>query len=356
MKEFELIEKIFTPLTQSPQKTNHKTKLSNPNILTKFDPLNLQNDVAIIELDSKSNLVLSKDLMCEGVHFLKSDDGFKIASKLLLSNLSDIASSGATPLCYMLGFTKNNSLTKTFYTEFGRALSKIQNQYKIKLIGGDTSNSKSLHYSITIFGVALKDKLLLRQNAQNGDFIFVSNTVGDAFLGLNLKLKNSANLKTHEKKLLDKHFYPQPRIELSKQLVEQNLSKCATDISDGLIADLTNICNASKLNAQIFLSQIPISSSALKYLQTNSDLSKLDLLSGGDDYELIFSVDPKNIHKIQKLSKKLNLRLTCIGKFTNEKFDKKIYPKKFNVFLFNSAKNISPDNIINLNKKGYEHQ
>jgi len=352
MKEFELIEKIFTPLAKSPKKINSL----DPNILTKFDSLCLQNDVALIELDSKRNLVLSKDLMCEGVHFLKSDGGFEIASKLLLSNLSDIASSGATPLCYMLGFTKNNSLPKKFYTEFGRALSKIQNQYNIRLIGGDTSNSELLHYSITIFGVASKDQLLLRQNAQNGDLIFVSNAIGDAYLGLNLKLKNSPNLKTYEKKLLEKHFYPQPRTELSKQLLEQNLSKCATDISDGLMTDLTNICNASKLNAQIFLSQIPISSSALKYLQKNSDLSKLDLLSGGDDYELIFSVNPKNVNKIQKLSNKLDLALTCIGKFTNEKFTKKKYSKKFNVFLFNSPKNISPDNIINLNKKGYEHQ
>ena len=96
--------------------------------------------------------------------------------------------------------------------------------------------------------------------------IFVSNSIGEAFLGLDIKLKNLKKLENYHKKLLDKHFYPQPRIELAQELINLNLSKCATDISDGLIADLSNICNASKLNAEIYLSQIPLSKEAKIYL------------------------------------------------------------------------------------------
>lgn len=362
MKEFDFINKILLPLTSS--KKHSSNKISPPYIsIPQFDCFNLQDDTAKIALDARKDLIISKDLMIEDIHFFKEDGGFKIASKLLLSNLSDIASSGAVPFVYLLGFTKNPSLNSEFYTQFAKALSQINRDYKISLIGGDTSNSKSLHYSITIFGIIKKGKSLLRKNARDGDLIYVSNTIGDAFLGLNIKLKNISSTKinpkklpNYQKKLLDKHYFPQPRIELSQELLKYNLSNCATDISDGLIADLSNICNASRLNAQIYLSQIPISSHAKKYLKDCQNLSALDLLTGGDDYELIFTINPQSRSKIIKLEQKLGIKLTCIGKFTSQSWHKNSFSKKFDVFLFKDDQNIDKENLINLTKKGYEHQ
>ena len=344
MLEFEFINKILLPLT----KKNSSSKIQkNPS-------QNLQDDVAIIDFNKDFNLIISKDIFIEDVHFLKSDGAEKIASKLLLTNLSDIASSGGEPLYYMMGFTKNSTLNDDFYQEFAQALKKLQQKYKLTLIGGDTSNSDKLFYSITIFGKVKKNKILSRKNAKNGDLIFVSNSIGEAFLGLDIKLKKLKKLENYHQKLLDKHFYPQPRIKLAQELINQNLSKCATDISDGLIADLSNICNASKLNAEIYLSQIPLSKETKIYLKNNPKINVLELLSGGDDYELIFSTNPKNLNKINAISKKLKLKLTCIGKF----FKESNYQanKNSSVFLFPDEQNKSSETLIKILKQGYEHQ
>ena len=164
MLEFEFINKILLPLAQ-----NSKLTKKNPS-------QNLEDDVALINFNKDSDLIISKDIFIEDVHFLKSDGAQKIASKLLLTNLSDIASSGGKPLYYMMGFTKNSTLDDNFYREFGEALKNLQQKYKLFLIGGDTSNSTKLFYSITIFGIVKKNKILSRKNAKNGDLIFVSNS------------------------------------------------------------------------------------------------------------------------------------------------------------------------------------
>jgi thiamine monophosphate kinase len=141
---------------------------------------------------------------------------------------------------------------------------------------------------------------------------------------------------------------------LGRELINKNLSKCATDISDGLIADLSNICKASNLNAEIYLSQIPLSKEAKIYLKNNPKINVSELLSGGDDYELIFSINPKNLNKIEAISKKLNLKLTYIGKF----FKESDYQanKNSSVFLFPDEQNKSSKTLIKILKKGYEHQ
>jgi thiamine-monophosphate kinase len=350
MKEFELIEKIFKPLSNKPSQN-----------FIKFSSLDLQDDIAIINYNKTHDLIVSKDIFIENIHFLKQDGAEKIASKLLLTNISDIASSGGKPLFYLLGFTKNSSCDENFLKKFYQGLKKIQNQFNINLIGGDTSNSQTLAFSITIFGLIKKGKALLRGSAKADDLIFVSNNIGDAFLGLDIKQNFSQKYSKYYHELVDKHFYPQPRIDLANQLVNQNLSLCATDISDGLIKDLSNICKASKLNANIYLSQIPFSKSAEKYLKDNPKFSKLDLISGGDDYELIFTINPKNLAKISKISQKLNIKLTCIGEFVENKSKIKNSSKKFDVFLFknnyhNEMEKFKKTNVIKISKKGYEHQ
>lgn len=318
MKEFQLIEKYFKPLTKSCQASQ-----------------NLADDVAKISLKKDQKLVISKDIFVEDVHFLRADGGFKIASKLLRSNLSDLASSGATPLYYMLGFSKNKNTDEKFLREFVRGLKSIQDEFNLCLIGGDTVKSDKLFFSITIFGWIKKDKILSRNQAKEGDLIFVSGTIGDAFLGL----KNA-----HDSYLRERHFFPTPRISLGKKLLKENLSLCAIDVSDGLLADLTHICKASELAAEINLKEIPLSKSAQKFLQKNSQIKILDLISGGDDYELIFAVNPKNREKIVKLSKGLKLDLTCIGSFT------KSSNKKFSVTLRDEK-----NQKIAIKKLGYEH-
>jgi len=350
MQEFDLINKYFKNLTKIS---------SDPKI--KYSSLDLKDDIAIINLNKTHDLIVSKDIFIENVHFLKEDGAKKISSKLLLTNLSDIASSGGSPLFYMLGFTKNSNCDEQFIKEFCQGLKKIQKEFDINLIGGDTSNSEKLAFSITIFGLVKKNKILQRNSAKAGDLIFVSNYIGDALLGLNIKNNLPKKILNYHQKLLDKHFFPKPRIDLAKKLIEENLSCCSTDISDGLLKDLSNICNASNLDAHIYLSKIPVSPWAKKYLNENSNFSIQDLICGGDDYELIFSINPKNLAKISNLSKKLKLKLTHIGEFYKPESTLKSPNKKFDVFLFKNFHNSSSNkfdhkNILKITKLGYEHQ
>lgn len=283
MNEFDIINNLFKPLA------------------TSKESFGLTDDVAKISLQEDEDLIISKDLLAEDVHFKKSDGGYKIAKKALLSNLSDLASSGAKPYGYMLGFSKNDSLNSKFYSDFALALKEIQDEYKIKLLGGDTIKSKTLTFSVTIFGKSKKNQILQRKNAKNGDAIYVSGFIGDSYLGL----KNQKNKYFH-----DRHFFPTPRIKLGQELIKQNISSCAIDISDGLLADLKHICDSSKLSAKIYLNDIPISKEAKK---TSTPI--LDLLSGGEDYELIFSVSKAKEKQITNLAKKLKINLTKIGEF-----------------------------------------
>jgi len=320
MKEFQLIDKYFKPLTKS-----HKAAQ------------NLMDDVAKISLKKDEELVISKDLFVEDVHFLRADGGFKIASKLLRTNLSDLASAGASPIHYMLGFSKNENTDDKFLNEFSRGLNSVQDEFGLCLIGGDTVRSEKLIFSVTVFGVVKKGKNLLRSQAKEGDLIYVSGTIGDAYLGRCFDKLSTISLQ-------ERHFFPTPRIELGKKLLAKKLSHCAIDVSDGLIADLAHICQSSELYAEIYLDRIPLSAPAKRILQKNSQIKITDLVSGGDDYELIFSVNSKNRKKIEELSKALKLDLTCIGEF------KKSSAKKFNVTVFDEK-----NQKITIKKSGYEH-
>jgi thiamine-monophosphate kinase len=316
MKEFQLIDKYFKPLSKN-------TKASQ----------NLDDDTAKISLKSNEELIISKDLAVEDVHFLLSDGGFKIAKKILYSNLSDLASAGAKPLYYMLGFSKNEKLDQKFYKNFAQGLRDVQKEFNISLIGGDTVKSDKLVFSVTIFGSVKKGKNLLRNQAKNGDLIFVSGFIGDAYLAR----------KYPDKYKNDRHFFPIPRIELGQKLLKKKLSICATDISDGLLADLNNICKASNLSAEISLEEVPISKMTKEFLLKNSQENILNLISAGEDYELIFSSSAKNRNKILALARELKLNISCVGSFKKAE-------KKAQINLLDSN-----NNKVIVKKLGYEH-
>jgi thiamine-monophosphate kinase len=294
--EFEIIKKYFLPLTNSSKESGL-----------------LKDDAAIISTSRGQELVISKDLMMEGIHFTKSDGAYNIASKLLKSNLSDLAASGATPKYYMLGFSTNN-LDEELIKEFCRGLKDVADEFKIDLIGGDSVRTKDkLCFSLTIFGEVLQGKSLMRKNAQEGDLVFVSGNIGDAFLGLNLLQKKiTCQDKSHHQYLINRHLQPTPRINLGMHLVKQNI-KSAIDVSDGLFADLKHICDASNLSATIYRDAIPTSSATQFCLMKNKNIDLEQLFSGGEDYELIFTARANEQKNIEDLAKKLETKITKIG-------------------------------------------
>ncbi len=320
--EFSIINEFFKPLSNSVAAAQ-----------------NLADDVAKISLKSDEELVVSKDMIVEDIHFLRKDGGFKIASKLLRTNLSDLAASGAKPLYYMLGFSKDNKLNQKFLKEFALGLKETQDEFGLSLIGGDTVKaSEKLFFSLTIFGVVKKGQSLSRQNGKDGDVIFISGNIGDAALGLALSQGSKINASNAEKKyFLARHFFPTPQIKLGQTLVKQKLSYCAIDVSDGLLSDLRHICEASKLSAFIYQNKIPLANCA------TNNISSLDLISAGDDYELIFTAKKSAEKKILQLAKTLKIRITAIG------YLKKIATKP-DVKLLNDN-----DQQINFSKYGYQH-
>lgn len=310
MNEFKTIQKYFLPLTKA-----HKAAGG------------LQDDVATIVINNKKELVVSKDLMAQDVHFALEDGAYNIACKLLKTNISDLAASGAKPLYYMLGFSQSENLDEQFLKEFCRGLKDVSNQFNLVLIGGDSIRTQDkLCFSVTIFGEVTKKKSLKRNAAKDGDLIFVSGDVGDAFLGLKILQKNIiCKSKTHQKYLIQKHLQPSPRIDLGMELVKQNLSKSAIDISDGLLADLLHICQASNLDATINQNLIPLSKAAKYCLLENKNIDLNQLISGGDDYELIFTANKKDQNKINDLAKKIGVKITHIGNLQKSKTPPKIH-------------------------------
>jgi thiamine-monophosphate kinase len=340
MQEFNLIDKFLKPLCAN-------------NTLDR----NLSDDTASLQIKNDEELVISKDIFVENIHFKFSESAYNIATKLLATNLSDIASSGAKPFSYMLGIGKNSHLDEKFFKEFCAGLKDSQKKFNINLIGGDTVNSPTIFFSLTIFGVSKKNKILSRKKAQIGDLIYTSGTIGDAGLGLNLLAQKNDNFKY----LISRHLNPTPRLDLGQNLLEKKLSKCAIDVSDGLLADIKKICEASQISAKIYFDKIPFSTQAKKFLKLNPQHDPLKLLSSGDDYELVFSVKKNCQKKILDLANKLKVNLTCIGEFikVEEKND-------YNVFLYREYKEIQKKNKLTKNNKkqqelikivklGYEH-
>ena len=330
LMEFDFIDKYLKPLAYD-----------------KAVSFNLSDDVALLPVVQNSQFVTSKDIFVENVHFLKSDNPRDIASRLLLSNISDMAAAGSTAKYYMLGLPKRDDLIENgFYDEFCAGLASIQEEYSISLIGGDTVTvNNDLFFSLTIFGEVKSDKLLRRNAAKIDDLIFVTGNIGDSFLGLQYKLDkarfsslNHAEI-TH---ILEAHNRPKIPHLFAHKLAENNLSKCAIDISDGLIADLNHICKESKTGAKINIGDIILSKAARKLID-NGNYTIEELITGGEDYQLLFTSNMANKNDIFTLANRFKISLNYIGKVT-------AFLENDNIQILNiDGKNIK------LNSFGYEH-
>ena len=287
MNEFDYIEKYFRPLTN------------------KFAS-NLKNDGAIINQKSSYDLIISTDSLVEGIHFFGHENPADIAKKSLRVNLSDMAAMGAKPIFYNLALSIPKNKASQFIPKFAKGLQHDQEEFDIKLIGGDlTSSLKHINITITIFGRTANGKSIPRDGAKRGDSLYVSGILGLSKIGLD---NYNSNLKKfHEPK--SKYLLPQPRVDLGISL--ENIANSMIDISDGLIQDATHLARNSKLTVELNISKIPLPT--IKNLDKKLILNSA--LYGGDDYELLFSCNVFNEVLVKEISKKLNLKLTKIGVF-----------------------------------------
>jgi len=290
--------------------------------------LGIGDDAALLSPTPGCQLLVSTDLLAEGVHF---DPGFGparlLGRKSLAVNLSDIASMGAIPRWFFLSLAIPAGFPLETIEGFLDGLAEQAAEHNCILTGGDTCGSKGgLTISITIMGEQRPELILKRSGAQPDDEVWVSGTLGDSALGLRLLQQRDLTLPltpSHQGRgndfLVARHLDPTPRCDLGLRLAEAGLVHAMIDISDGLLADLGHICEQSGCGAEITLSKLPISAPFQAYVAGKPVMPWHLAISGGEDYELCFTAPPCNHGAIQKISKTAGIPLTVVGKVTNSR-------------------------------------
>ena len=278
--------------------------------------IGIGDDAAVLNLPDhqKQQLVISVDTFIEGVHFPENTPADAIGHKSLAVNLSDLAAMGAAPAWFTLALTLPES-NPTWLHDFSKGLKKLADQHSIALIGGDTTRG-SLSITIQVMGFVETGKALLRSSAKPKDKIYVSGNLGDAAIGLAIlqnRLEEQSISPQANKTCQDALNYPQPQNFLSK--IIQLYANACLDISDGLLQDLGHILKASNVGARLDLDNIPLSDSALE----NGRKDALAYaLTGGDDYQLLFTVAEKNEQKLLDDIAKTHYKISCIGEIDSK--------------------------------------
>jgi thiamine-monophosphate kinase len=270
--EFDLIARLLAPLSTGAP-----------------GAFGLTNDAATLAVEAGWELVVTKDMMAENVHFLSDDPPDLVARKLLRVNLSDLAAMGARPLGYLIGAGLTRSTGETWLAAFVAGLAADQETYGVSLLGGDTINvgDGPLVLSLTALGKVETGLALTRSGARAGDVLVASGTLGDAALGLKCLRGEIDAVAPIRDALADRYRLPRPRIELGRQLIGR--ASAALDISDGLVADAGHVAKESGLAIDIDASRLPLSTEARHVLDADPD-NLASVLTGGDDYELLFTI------------------------------------------------------------------
>ncbi len=295
LNEFGLIEAYFSPLSK---------KLEGA--------FGLCDDAAVLSVAPGESLVVTVDTLVEGVHFLKDTDPGLLAHKLLRVNLSDLAAMGAKPAFYVLSLALPGTVDPPWIARFASALGQDQETYGISLAGGDTVLTPGpLTLTVTAHGAVAAGRELRRSGARPGDKVYVSGTLGDAAFGLRCLQNKTPGLTGEQRNFLTgRYLKPRPRVDLGLRLF--GLASAATDISDGLVADLGHICSASGVAAVVEWGRVPLSD-PVGHILAGSPEEIPTVMAGGDDYELLFTVPEDKTKNIRSLSKDLGIPLTPLG-------------------------------------------
>lgn len=287
------------------------------------------DDAAVIATSSPMWWHLTTDLLAEGIHFdMKSASPESIGYRAAMANLSDIAAMGAAPRYLLISLAIPKTWTRSHLHKLYTGLMNACRLYDVTLVGGDTSASKAgLFLSITLVGTTSRRRALFRHGAKAGDHLYVSGTLGDSLAGLQLLMSGttpkrwkSTLSRSHRQFLLRRHFHPTARVTEGQWLNERRLASAAIDLSDGLSGDLRRLCEAGRVGAEVELDKIPISSACRAYAQTIG-VSPIRLaLTGGEDYELLFTASPHNCEKIERQARSRGYRMTHIGTIRPQRF------------------------------------
>ena len=254
--------------------------------------LNLRDDAALLPAKPGFETVVTVDALIEGIHVPEYPPPALFAHKALRSNLSDLAAKGAIPWVYFLTLALPGRCDDDWLAAFTASLASDQHLYGIQLAGGDSvSTSGPAMISITAIGLVPTGTMVRRDGAQPGDIIYVTGWIGDGLLGLE-KIRQGAILPDIGQEAFppeERYWCPRPRLDAGQWL--RGRAHAAADISDGLVADLENICLASGVSAQIWLDKIPLSPAAITAVRQDPVMLSR-LVTAGDDYELVVTGPP----------------------------------------------------------------
>jgi len=318
MHEFELIKNYFSNISK-------KNKSA----------LNLNDDVFF---DKKKGIAISVDTYNLGYHFIDFKKPNLVIKKILRSSISDLICKGVLPKFYFIAGSGNSkTFSKKNLSLISKSLREEQKKYNISLCGGDTTFSNKLSFTVTSLGYS--KKIIYRNKALLNDNIYVTGDLGDSFMGLQImknKIKVSKKLKNY---FVRKYYLPDIRIELTKKLL--NFANSSIDLSDGLIDDLNKMINNQNISFSLNENKIPISKNLLKIINRNT-MKKINLISNGDDYQILFTASKDKSRIIAQTSKNLGIKISKIGTICSN--------KKRSVIIDEKGKEIV------LKNKGYVHQ
>lgn len=263
-------------------------------------------------------LVSVTDTLIEGVHFPIGTDPYSIGWKSLAVNLSDLAAMGAKPDFYSLALTlpKNQPLNPDWFAAFSHALKDLNQQFSIRLIGGDTTRGDTLTITISAHGWVESGKAVLRSGAQVGDLICVTGEIGLGGLGLAMVLEQGLKV---DHRSIDKLNRPVPRVKVALAVSDQLNSMI--DVSDGLLSDIEHVMKASGTRAVLDYSCMPIGEEVQSWV-TEQQKDILWPISCGDDFELCFTLSSSKLEQVKQIVERENLSLSVIGEVASVSADR----------------------------------
>ncbi len=276
------------------------------------------DDTSVTLPSPGSVLLTTTDTLVESTHFERPYTPARLLGRKALSvSLSDIAAMGGAPLFFLVSITFPAGIDKKYIDGIYDGFKSCSDEFGVPLIGGNTARAPIVTISTTVLGEVKRGREVLRSGARPGEIIFVTGTPGDSALGLKVLRNHGLKaLKGRFKRAALRHLDPAPRLSAGQELSRLKLATSMIDVSDGVALDLKRLTQASGAGAEICLSGFPISKELKLFSETTGSPWVPLALSGGEDYELLFTARPKDEKKIAALSRSLGLKMTRIGRVT----------------------------------------
>ena len=280
----------------------------------KKETFDFENDGALLFSKKNKDLVVTNDAIVEDIDFFKHDSPESIAQKIITYNLSDLSSMGAIPYCYTLSLSLTSNIGNIWIKKFTDKLFSLQKKYNLFLLGGDIAKSNQLNISANFFGYLKKNSVIKRNSSKIGDSIWLTGNIGESYIGLLLMQKKIYLTKKYKNYFLNKYLFPEPNMFGSNLI---NIANSCIDVSDGFLGDMSKLL-IKNMGVDLYFSELPFSYNTKNII--NKKIIKIDsLLNAGDDYELLFTCNPRNDKKIVRNTIKKGIKITKVGRIIPQK-------------------------------------